>query len=208
MEPLKEIRFGCLQCGNCCLDKNTLVNLTYSDILRIKEELKLDLDELLEIIGFYIFEKTPMEEELKKMVVPPIQTEQGLAFIGLKKKINGSCYFYDIANKKCKIYKLRPNFCRTFPFSFKVILNKEDEKKDIEIFYTDKSIEYCPGIGNDAPLIDDLEWSKLGKTTIKDLLNNNVLIQKWNEAVKKGTISKSAKNFLLTIINLEKKKNK
>ena len=76
----KEFRFSCVHCGTCCTDKNTLVNVTYSDILRIKKGLNLSLDETLEILGFYIFEKKPSIEELKKMVVPPIETEKGLAF--------------------------------------------------------------------------------------------------------------------------------
>ena len=84
-EEFKELRFECLRCGNCCVDKNTLVNITYFDILRIKDGLSLNFEEILEILGFYIFDKTPTEEELGKMVVPPIETERGLAFTGLKK---------------------------------------------------------------------------------------------------------------------------
>jgi Fe-S-cluster containining protein len=202
MEESKDIRFECTHCGNCCIDKNTLVNLTYKDILRIKEGLKLNIDELLEIIGFYVFDKAPTEGELKKMVVPPIQTEKGLAFVGLKKLNDGSCYFFDIENKRCKMYDLRPNFCRTFPFSFRIIVKKNGQANELELYYTNKSIEYCEGISKEAPLIDENEWLKLGKITINDLNDNNILIEKWNESVDKGIISQSAKNFLLTVINL------
>jgi Fe-S-cluster containining protein len=200
----KPLRFICTRCGNCCTDKNTLVNVTYSDILNIKNGLKLTYKELLEIIGFYIFEKEPDQEILKKMIVPPIETERGLAFVGLIKKSDGSCFFFDRENNNCKIYKIRPNFCRTFPFSFKILFDKFDKTKaKIKMYYTEKGKKYCPGIGEDAPLINDDEWIQLGKKTIEDINHNNVLITKWNEAVKKNKIKPSVKNFLLTIINLD-----
>ena len=50
MKDLKKLRFACTRCGNCCTDKDTLVNLTFLDILRIKDGLKLDLKEVLDIL--------------------------------------------------------------------------------------------------------------------------------------------------------------
>ena len=35
MDDKKEFRFQCVNCGHCCTDKNTLVNVTYKDILLI-----------------------------------------------------------------------------------------------------------------------------------------------------------------------------
>ncbi len=206
MPSNKEFRFECIKCGNCCSDKNTFVNITYIDILRIQKALTLSIDELLEIIGFYIFKKELSVEELKKMVVPPIKTERGLAFIGLNRKSNGFCYFYDEKGKRCMIYILRPKFCRTFPFSFRILFDKTDRTKaKIELYYTEKGLEYCPGINQDSPLIKEDEWIKLGKKTIENMNDNNILIEKWNDAVKNGRISPSAKNFILTVLNLEKK---
>lgn len=208
-EEFRELRFKCLRCGNCCVDKNTLVNITYSDILRIKNGLNLSLEEILEILGFYIFDKGPTKEEIKKMVLPPIETERGLAFTGLKKKTSGKCYFYDDKGKKCLIYKIRPMFCRTFPFNFRIFFNKKiPNKAKIKMQYSEKSLEYCPGISEDAPLIDVDEWIKVGKTTIEEMSANNVLIGKWNEAAKKGMIYPTAKNFVLTILKLEEKETK
>ncbi|MFX1338125.1 MAG: YkgJ family cysteine cluster protein [Promethearchaeota archaeon] len=208
-EEFKELRFVCTRCGNCCIDKNTLVNLTYSDILRIKNGLKLTVEEILEILGFYIFDKKPTEEETKKMVVPPLETERGLAFIGLKKDSSGKCYFYNDKRKKCLIYKIRPMFCRTFPFTFRIFFNKENPNQaKIKMQYTEKGMKYCPGIGDDNPLIDEDEWIKVGKTTIEEMSANNVLIEKWNEVAKKGKIKPTAKNFVLTILKLEQKNSK
>jgi Fe-S-cluster containining protein len=208
MEDKKEFRFQCINCGNCCTNKNTIVNVTYKDILLIKNGLKLTIDESLETLGFYVFEKPPTNEELKKMVVPPIKTEGGLAFVGLLKNNSGGCIFYDYENKRCKIYKLRPKFCRTFPFSFKIKLDKIDkEMKEIEISLTDKGQEFCEGFKEEFPPIQKDEWIQLGKETIESINDNKVLIEKWNEAVRSGKIEASARNFLLTVMNLDIKED-
>ena len=194
------LKFSCIHCGTCCTDKNTLVNLTYFDILRIKNGLKLNLEELLEIIGFYIFKEQPTNVELEKMVIPPIETENGLAFIGLRKSIEGECIFYDKSKKSCPIYSLRPNFCRTFPFTFSLSL--KDIENQINIDYTEKGLEYCKGITTDSPNIVKEKWIKLGKKVIKDIANNNVLTENWNKSVENNKIIPSARNFLLTILNI------
>ena len=209
MENKKEFRFKCNNCGSCCKDTNTLVNLTFQDILRIKNGLNLTIDETLVILGFYMFDKQPSKENLKKMIIPPIETEKGLAFVGLFKQENGECIFYDNNEKRCKIYVLRPNFCRTFPYSFKILINpKTRQKKGIEIYLTDKGHEYCEGLSEKNPLIDRDKWVNLGKETIKKIENNNILIKKWNESVHAKKINASARNFLLTIENLDDNKRK
>jgi len=207
-EEIKEFRFECLKdCGNCCQDTNTLVNVTYLDILRIKKGLNLTLEETIEILGFYVYQEPPTEEDRKKMVISPIKTEKGLAFVGLIKKDSKSCYFYDIDNKRCKIYKIRPMFCRTFPFSFKIYLDEKDKTKaKIKIFYTEKGKQYCPGIGENAPLIDLDEWIKVGKNTIEEINNNYLVMQKWNEVVEQEKITPTVRNFLLTIFSLDDKR--
>ncbi|TFG08256.1 MAG: YkgJ family cysteine cluster protein [Promethearchaeota archaeon] len=205
----KELRFACTRCGNCCTDQGTIVNVTYSDILRIKNGLKLSGDELLEVLGFYWPEKEIDKRLLQKMMIPPIKTEKGWAFIGLFKKNDGRCYFYDEDKKKCLIYELRPSFCRTFPFSFKILFDKKDKTKaKIKMYYTEKGKQYCPGIGPDAPVIDGKQWIKLGKKTLEDINENNIVIQKWNENVDKGLIKPSVKKFLQLILNLDKNKTK
>ena len=202
----KEFRFKCIRCGNCCTDKNTLVNITYSDILRIRKSLNLTLEEIIEILGFYLYNKEFTEEDRKKMVISPIITEKGLAFIGLIKRNSGACYFYDEENKRCKIYALRPNFCRTFPFTFRLFLNKTDKSKaKIKMSYTEKGKQYCLGITDDMPPINEKEWIQLGARTIEDLNDNYIFIEKWNNAVKKSQITPTIKNLLLTIFNLEMK---
>ena len=197
------LRFQCIHCGHCCLDQNTLVNTTYTDVLRIKNGLNLTLDEVIEILGFYVFDQAPSVKEIDQMVVPPIQTERGMAFVGLKKRPNGQCFFYDTIKEKCSIYAFRPGFCRTFPFTFTILKDKNKKESDINIFYTEKGIQYCRGIGEEYPNIDSKQWIKLGRETIRDLSKNNQLIKKWNSSVQNEKISPSVRNFILTIFNLE-----
>ncbi len=198
-----KLKFECIHCGKCCTDLNTLVNTTYIDVLRIKNGLKLTIDEVIEILGFYVFDQEPTEKEIDRMVVPPIQTEKGMAFVGLKKRSNGFCFFYDEAKERCSIYKFRPGFCRTFPFTFTILKGKDKKKSEINIFYTEKGIQYCRGIGEQFPNIDLEHWIKLGREVIGDLSKNNQLIKKWNGSVKSKQIIPSARNFILTIFNLE-----
>ncbi|MHA1234462.1 MAG: YkgJ family cysteine cluster protein [Promethearchaeota archaeon] len=200
---INQLMFQCIHCGKCCNDINTLVNTTYIDVLRIKKGLNLTIDEVIEILGFYTFDQAPSEKEIDRMVVPPIQTERGLAFIGLKKRPNGQCFFYDDVKERCSIYKFRPGFCKTFPFTFTILKDKDKKKNEINIFYTEKGIQYCRGIAEEYPIIDSEHWIKLGSEIIRDLSKNNQLIETWNRKVKQKQILPSVRNFILTIFNLE-----
>jgi len=197
---MRSLRFTCIRCGKCCTDKNTLVNLTYLDILRIKNGLDLDLNELLDILGFYSFDKPLTSEDKKRMILTPIETERGLAFIGLLKNSLGGCYFYNSKDKRCLIYSLRPRFCQTFPFSFES-LDKEnyDTINAKDIFYTEKGKHYCPGIGNEAPFIEEDYWIELCRRTLEELKKNQKIIEEWNNSVKNGKITPTVKKFLLMI---------
>jgi Fe-S-cluster containining protein len=200
---MNKLRFSCTRCGNCCTDKNTLVNLTYLDILRIKNGLNLNIREILDTIGYYVYERDLSEEDRLRLVFSPIETEKGLAFVALLKNSMGGCYFYNSEQKKCLIYTLRPILCKTFPFSF--YENKKKEKEDntnLNIFYTKKGNQYCPGIQNQAPFIDYDYWMKLGEETLDILRRNQEIIEEWNDKVKKKEVSPSAKEFIKFILKL------
>jgi len=208
MPESQQLSFECERCGACCKDQKTIVNVTYDDIRRIRDALDLNLEELNHILAFYVFEEEMDEEDRKKMVVSPVETEKGLAFVGLRKKHDGVCYFYDEKNKKCRIYKARPAFCRTFPFSFEVIEESDETlSSDIKIKYTEKGKQYCPGIVEGHPKIDRQKWLKRGKKTIEELNKNYHIMEKWNEAVKKGEVEKSAMNFLKTILKAKEEES-
>lgn len=201
-----KFKFRCVHCGKCCTDVNTLVNVTYNDILRLKEGLNLNVDEVLEILGFYVFKEPPSDNEIKKMVIPPIETEKGLAFVGLRKYTSGNCIFYDEKKKRCPIHSIKPNFCKTFPFTFKLSQDRNKNLENrLEIRYTEKGLEYCEGINEDSPIIDTNEIILLGKLVIEDLASNNILIKEWNKNVKNKKITPTARNFILTILNIKQK---
>ncbi len=202
MSNLSKFRFECIRCGTCCTDGNTIVNLTHTDILRLSKGLKLTLDELLEVIGFYIFEKKITESDISKMVITPIRTERGLSFPGLKKNPEGICYFYNANENKCRIYKIRPNFCRTFPFTFKYGEGSNaDNQRLVNINITNKGIEYCPGLDNKYPEIDFENWIDLGKFVLEDLVANEIFIRSWFEKLKKTKTKPKAKGYLNEILN-------
>jgi Fe-S-cluster containining protein len=180
-------KFECNRCGTCCTDKKTIVNLTKTDIVRLKNGLKLDIDELLEITSFYVLNESQCSEIIDQMVIPPIITERGKTFVALRKKEDGSCIFYNLEEKKCRIYSIRPCLCRTFPFSFRML-----ETKEIDILITKKGKEYCPGLSEQSPFINVVYWKSLGVKALKDLEKNAIFIFDWNRRQKNPT----AKKFL------------
>ncbi|MHA2281462.1 MAG: YkgJ family cysteine cluster protein [Promethearchaeota archaeon] len=202
----EELRFICTRCGNCCTDKDTLVNITYLDILRLKTGLKLDLKEILNVIGFYIFDKKLTEGTLEKMVISPVETERGLAFTGLLKNNLEECYFYNKNKSKCLIYNVRPMFCRTFPFSFHMsnALGKTP-REDVNIIYTEKAKNYCPGITSDSPIIEYDYWNQIGIETLKELEKNLLFNERWNKRVKNGKVLPKVSNYISTILETNEK---
>jgi Fe-S-cluster containining protein len=200
MVSLNEIRFECVHCGNCCCDTNTIVNITYTDILRIKHALNFTIEEMLEILSFYVYDEKINYVKQSRMVISPIQTENGLAFVGLRKQKSGDCVFYNNKKKRCSVYVIRPNFCRTFPFYF-YYSSKESipEQFDITIDYTKKGLEYCQGISKHSLLIDYKYWLDLGNKVLDDLVQNEKFTFKWNQKNDKNKIKLTAKNYLLAV---------
>ncbi|MFW9866700.1 MAG: YkgJ family cysteine cluster protein [Candidatus Thorarchaeota archaeon] len=201
MVTVKELRFGCTRCGNCCTDKSTIVNTTYFDIIRIVSGLNLSIEDTFEVLGFYLLDQEMNDYELEKMVISPVNTEKGLAFMGLIKNHDGICFFYDSVKKKCSIYSLRPGFCKTFPFSFKEV-ESEGSKRKIEIFYTEKGKQYCLGINSDSPIIDKDYWEDLAITILSELKKNEIFISKWNESVKMGIVKPTVRSLIERIFKL------
>ena len=180
-----KFKFQCTRCGTCCTDRNTIVNLTITDLSRLKNGLNLDIDDLLEITSFYVLHESPTPEIIDKMVIPPILTERGKSFVALRKKKDGNCIFYNQEKKMCRIYSIRPCLCRTFPFSFRL-----SENKKIKILITEKGKQYCPGLNEQAPLINVESWKSLGNKALIDLEKNAVFIMNWNEKEKNPTARK------------------
>jgi Fe-S-cluster containining protein len=92
---------GCSKCGACCQETEMLLS-------------KKDIDRLIK------------KDYSKKFFMR--RDEEG--YITLRNQ-NGHCVFFEVKNRKCKIYKDRPIGCRLFPIIF-------DEAKGV---ITDK---VCP----------------------------------------------------------------
>ncbi len=196
----KPYRFECTQCGRCCRDKSTMVNLTYVDILRLAKALNQDYDKLIDSIGFYIFQEGVSDENLDKMVIPPIETQRGLAFVALRKEADGACIFLKNDNT-CSIYEHRPNICRTFPFHFDAkAKNQPQNEIKITMSYTEKAKQYCLGVGVPNPVVDAEKWMKIGRKTVRNIVEEAAIIEKWNKAVESGKITPKAENYIKNII--------
>lgn len=106
--------FQCRQCGACCKIEG-IVRLKDDDTAKIAAHLGLSETD-------FIARETEIAPDRKGLV--------------LKDRPDGACAMLD-ENNRCKIYPVRPEKCRTFPYDW----------------VNDNSITYCPGL-------KDLEKSK------------------------------------------------
>ena len=199
------MRFKCNNCGKCCSDPKTFINITYLDIIRLVRGLKLSFEEVLQHVGFYVFNEGNIEEYMEKLVYAPIETEKGQAFLGLLRKEDGRCIFLD-ENNKCSIYDFRPMICRTFPFTFDLDFNYKDaDRKDYPIIYTKKGIEYCEGIYKTAPIVKKRKINELLNLALYEIREDFKWISSWNSMVKEGKIKGEAKRYIYVILEFYKK---
>lgn len=106
--------FQCRQCGACCKIEG-IVRLKDDDTAKIAAHLGLSETD-------FIARETEIAPDRKGLV--------------LKDCPDGACAMLD-ENNRCKIYPVRPEKCRTFPYDW----------------VNDNSLTYCPGL-------KDLEKSK------------------------------------------------
>ncbi len=112
----KGLYFKCLKnCAKCCSGFPGYVWLTNDDIKNISKKLKISKKDFLKKYTRNVKNKISLIENLK----------------------NYDCPF--LKDKKCQIYEVRPNQCKTFPF-WKNIL-KSRQSWDAERFN-------CPGIND------------------------------------------------------------
>ncbi len=199
---LKVLRFSCTKCGKCCSNSKTFVNLTYQDILRFHKGLKMSLQELMEVVGFYTFKDANMEEFIAQMVYTPIETEQGLAYIGLIKDKDSRCIFLDEDNT-CKIHPHRPSICRSFPFTY--LMSEDNKKISGTIGYTKKGIEYCPGIKKSAPIIKKKKMGELLVQNLAEIAADGKMIEGWNNMVRTNQIPAKAGKYVAAILLMDEK---
>jgi Fe-S-cluster containining protein len=106
------IRFECQRCGACCTGDPGIIYIGRAELVRIAEYLSVKIPLFIEK---YLF---PMNDGYS-----------------IREHDDGRCFFYE---NGCKIYPVRPNQCKTFPFWFE---NLRSAKKWKRI------CKECPGIG-------------------------------------------------------------
>ena len=125
------IRFECQQCGFCCTGSSGTIFVSANDIKEIAKFLKI------------------AEEDFIKKYLYPFKNSYSI-----KEKENGDCLFYE---NGCKIYPVRPNQCRTYPFWVKNLRNEKN---------WERTKKECIGIGKgklytEEEILDILEKSEI-----------------------------------------------
>ena len=162
-------RFECTKCGACCRDDQILITVTKNDLYRIAKTLELDSNAVLRALDFYILDEgTPIPVGLE--IIPSIETEEGSAYVALKKMENGDCIF--LKDDQCMIHPIRPMVCRSFPFVF-----SEDDGELSWGLSSKKGI--CPGLGI-GPMVSEEELISLAKEILRDLHAYRKFADEWN----------------------------
>gem|GEM_PF-256297 len=98
--------FTCIRCGKCCTETEML--LLEEDIAR------------LESLGHNRSEFSLIRRD-------------GLVQL---KNVNGHCYFFDPATRRCKVYEWRPLGCRFYPIIYSITEDKCVPDKDCPMSHT------------------------------------------------------------------------
>jgi Fe-S-cluster containining protein len=93
------IRFECQRCGACCTGSPGTVYVGKNEIIRISHFLGISDSQLIDTY-LYPYRKSYSIREAR----------------------DGECFFFDAG---CKIYPVRPDQCRTFPFWFSNLRSRE-----------------------------------------------------------------------------------
>ena len=106
------ICFECRQCGACCTGEPGVVFVRQEEVAAIAGFLKIE------------------EKHLIRRYLDPFQDDYAI-----REDQEGTCLFY---HNGCRIYPVRPEQCRTYPFWFH---NLRSEAR------WQKAAKECPGIG-------------------------------------------------------------
>ena len=155
------------------------------------------MQELMEVVGFYTFKDANVEEYMAQMIYTPIETEQGLAYIGLIKDKDSRCVFLDEDNT-CKVHQHRPSICRSFPFTF--LMSEDGKKISGTTGYTNKGIEYCPGITNKSDIVKKKKINELLVQNLAEIAADAKMAEGWNNMVIKGQIPAKAGKYVAAIL--------
>ena len=135
---LSETRFSCVNCGKCC--KNRGIELNDKEIQSIAIFLNIDLEEFKQD---YI-EKREIDR-IKTSIHHDYHIKKEACFLKIQRE-DGICIFNEKINNlsRCKIYKIRPNVCRLFPFTWEYV----HENQSLNIDFSENSWNNCDGVSN------------------------------------------------------------
>jgi Fe-S-cluster containining protein len=181
-----DVRFECTGCAACCTQENMLVTLTGTDIVRIAKLLDLDAKELLRAIDFYVLsENESVPRGLRK--IPSVETEEGRAYVALKKLEDTGCIF--LKENKCMIYPYRPGVCKSFPFVF--------GRKNGELAWGLNAMKHiCPGLGK-GDYVKASKLQQIGQRVTEEMEIFKEFVKEWNRKEENPT----AFSFLKAVLS-------
>ncbi len=162
------IQFECIKCGACCREDALLVTVTGRDIARISMGLGLESSDAVKAFDFYLMSGSESPEGLRN--ISALNTEQGPAYIALKKLENGDCIF--LKDDLCMIHTIRPGVCMSFPFVF---WDGGDEKT----WGLSAMKEICPGLGS-GPKVEISDLRELADAVLEDIELFKDFAEEWN----------------------------
>lgn len=118
------LRFTCTQCGDCCSGAPGAVWITEEELAAIAAEQGRAIGE-----------------------VRLLDTKLIAGRWSLRDYPNGDCVYLDPATRRCRVYRVRPSQCRTWPFWSSNLETPEDWKRTCAV---------CPGSGTGelVPLVE------------------------------------------------------
>ena len=102
----------CAECGgNCCIGESGYIWITIDEIEKLASFLKIPVERVFErYLQKFGYRFSIKENQLSEE--------------------NYACVFFDIEQKKCTIYDVRPSQCRSFPFWEHFKTNQNEVKEE------------------------------------------------------------------------------
>lgn len=141
---------------------------------------------MLRALDFYV-PSEPDDAPFGLRGIPVVNTEQGAAYVALRKIENNECVF--LSDDICMIHQFRPGVCRSFPFVF--------EKKEGAITWGLSAMkEICPGLRT-GPEITAEELKETSSMVLGELSIFREFAEEWN----KNEVNPTAMSLVETILS-------
>lgn len=165
---VKDSKFICIRCGNCC--KYSEIILSNREIRAISTYLNISIDEF----------KTHFLTKKNLHKIRSIFSDRfeikGEVFV-LQKNHQNLCPFYQEIEQKatCKIYSHRPIVCRLYPFTWKTSPSNENEFS-VAIDYSENGWTECAGLNDRTGDCWDIIRDEITGAVLLSIIQSNELI--------------------------------